>query len=141
MRGPRGGGGRIEVRDLRLLGVHGVLAAERERPQPFSLDLDVWLSETAAGTTDALADTVDYADLVARAVAVVEGRSFALLEALGAAVADQLLRADDRVAAVAVTVRKLRPPLPVRVGSVGVRVVRRRPGAEEAPRADPSPGG
>ncbi len=30
---------RIEIRDLQVLGVHGVLAEERDRAQPFSLDI------------------------------------------------------------------------------------------------------
>jgi 7,8-dihydroneopterin aldolase/epimerase/oxygenase len=128
--GPRPPGGRwgdrIEVRDLRVLGVHGVLPEERERPQPFALDLSVWLDVRPAGASDALEDTVDYAALAALAAGTVADRSFRLLEALADAVAQAVLGHDDRVAAAAVTVRKLRPPLPFDVGSVGVRVVRRR---------------
>jgi dihydroneopterin aldolase len=114
------------VRDLRVVGVHGVLAEERERAQPFSVDLDVFIDTAAAGASDALADTVDYADLVERVARVVESQSFALLEALATAACDSVLRADTRVAACALTVRKLRPPLARDVGSVGVRVLRRR---------------
>jgi 7,8-dihydroneopterin aldolase/epimerase/oxygenase len=121
-------GMRIEVRDLRALGVHGVLPQEQDKAQPFSLDLDVWLDPTPAGASDDLVDTVDYGELVERSLAVVEQRSFALLEALAAAVGDEVLGTDRRIVAVAVTVRKLRPPLSARLGSVGVRAVRRRPG-------------
>ena len=53
--------------------------------------------------------------------------SFALLEAVADAVARAVLDHDERVGAVAATVRKLRPPVPLDLGSVGVRVVRRRP--------------
>ncbi len=77
-------GDRIEIRDLRVVGVHGVLPEERQRAQPFALDLDVWVDLTAAGSSDELADTVDYGDLVERAAAVVRDRSFQLLEALAA---------------------------------------------------------
>lgn len=126
-RGDRGDRGDcIEVRALAALGVHGALPEERERPQPFSLDLDIWLDPTPAAETDDLADTVDYGRLVDRSLAVVEQRSFALLEALAAAVGDEILATDQRIAAVAVTVRKLRPPLTARLSSVGVRSVRRR---------------
>jgi dihydroneopterin aldolase len=124
------GGDCIEVRDLRAMGIHGVLPQERERAQPFSLDLDIWLDPDAsasAAASDDLNDTVDYGELVGRALETVERRSFALLEALSATIADDLLSADPRIAAVAVTVRKLLPPLPARMHSVGVRVVRPRP--------------
>lgn len=119
-------GNRIEIRGLRAMGVHGVLPSEREHPQPFSLDLDVWLCETPASVTDDLADTVDYADIVARTMRIVETRKFALLEALAGAIADEVLAVDRRVIGASVAVRKLRPPLPVRMESIGVRVVRRR---------------
>lgn len=124
--GPGWPGGRIEIRGLRVTGVHGVLPEERQRAQPFALDVDAWIDGIAAGRSDALADTVDYGALVEVAAAVVTGGSFALLETLADAVARAVLSHDGRVAMVAVTVHKLRPPVPRDVASVGVRVERRR---------------
>ncbi|HLN16025.1 MAG TPA: dihydroneopterin aldolase [Acidimicrobiales bacterium] len=115
----------LEVRGLRVVAVHGVLPEERERPQPFELDLDVAVA-LGPGLTDDLARTVDYGALVERASAVVTGRSYQLLETLADAVAAELLGADDRVVEVEVVVRKLRPPVPAELASVGVAVVRRR---------------
>lgn len=122
---------RIELRGLRVMGVHGVLPEERERPQPFAVDLDVWLDARPAGASDDLADTVDYAALCSLAAGVVADRRFALLEALAEAVAGAVLDLSGRVRAVAATVRKLRPPVPFDLSSVGVRVVRRRPLLDE----------
>jgi 7,8-dihydroneopterin aldolase/epimerase/oxygenase len=119
-------GDRIEIRDLRVLGVHGVLPEERERAQPFSIDLVAWVDMAAAQRSDELADTVDYGALAQLAADVVGGRSYQLLEALAGRLADSLLVADARLRAVAVTVRKLRPPLPMDVASTGVRVYRSR---------------
>lgn len=119
---------RIEIRGLRVTGVHGVLPEERERAQPFAVDLDAWVDAAPAGRSDVLGDTVDYGALVAVAAGVVTGRRFALLEALAGAVADAVLAHDGRVAEVAVSLHKLRPPVPYDVASAGVRVVRRRPG-------------
>ena len=126
------GWGRIEVRDLRALGIHGALPEERDRAQPFALDLDVRLDTRRAAASDDLDDTVDYGALCQRAADVVAGTSYRLLEALGDAVARAVLE-DHRVVGVAVTVRKLRPPIPVQVGSVGVRVVREREVAATPP--------
>jgi dihydroneopterin aldolase len=119
-------GDRIEISDLRVLGVHGVLPEERERAQPFSVDLVAWVDMAAAQRSDELADTVDYGALAQLAADVVGGRPFQLLEALAGRLADALLVADARLQAVAVTVRKLRPPLPLDVASTGVRVYRSR---------------
>jgi len=118
-------GDRIEIRDLRVIGVHGVLPEEQERAQPFSLDLVAWV-DMAAERSDALADTVDYGALARTAADLVGQRSFRLLEALAGHVADALLLCDGRLEAVEVTVRKLRPPLSLDVASTGVRVLRTR---------------
>jgi 7,8-dihydroneopterin aldolase/epimerase/oxygenase len=117
---------RIEIRDLRVTGVHGVLPEERERPQPFALDIVAWVDTEAAEHSDDLADTVDYGALAQTAADVVSGRSYRLLEALTGRLAGALLVADPRIEAVEVTVRKLHPPLPLDVGSAGVRVRRAR---------------
>ena len=117
---------RIEIRDLRVTGVHGVLPEERTRAQPFSVDLVAWVDLEAAQHSDELADTVDYGALAQTAADVVAGRSYQLLEALAGRLATALLIVDPRIEAVEVTVRKLHPPLPLDVGSTGVRVRRSR---------------
>jgi dihydroneopterin aldolase len=122
----RPGGDRIEIRDLRVVGTHGVLPEERERAQPFSLDIVAWVDMAAAQHSDALADTVDYGALAQVAADVVGQRSYRLLEALAGRLAEALLITDPRLSAAEVTVRKLRPPLPLDVASTGVCVLRSR---------------
>jgi 7,8-dihydroneopterin aldolase/epimerase/oxygenase len=119
---------RIEILDLRVLGIHGVLPEERDRAQPFSVDIWAWVDMTAAALSDDLADTVDYGALATTAAEVVSGagRSFQLLEALAGHLAETLVASDPRLDAVEVVVRKLRPPLPLHVASTGVRVRRAR---------------
>jgi dihydroneopterin aldolase len=120
-------GNRIELRGLRAVGTHGVLAEEQERAQPFEVDLDLTVDLRPAGVSDALVDTVDYGSVAAVAAATVSGpRSFALLEALAWHVAEAVLDVDHRITGVVVTLRKLRPPLALDIGTVGVRVVRTR---------------
>jgi dihydroneopterin aldolase len=120
------GGDRIEIRDLRVVGVHGVLPEERERAQPFSVDIVAWVDMEAAQRSDSLSDTVDYGALAQLAGEVVGQRSYQLLEALAGRLADALLVSDSRLGAVEVTVRKLRPPLALDLASTGVRVLRSR---------------
>jgi len=119
-------GDRIEIRDLRVSGVHGVLPEERERAQPFALDILAWVDTAAAQRSDELSDTVDYGALAHLAADVVAQQSYRLLEALAGRLAEALLITDARLRAVEVTVRKLRPPLALDVASTGVRVLRAR---------------
>ncbi len=116
---------RLEIRGLRVLGTHGVLAEEQERAQPFEVDLDVVLDLRLAARSDRLADTVNYAALIERVVTVVATTRLQLLEGLAAAIAETVLE-DRGVLRVSVCVRKLRPPLPADVTTVGVRIERGR---------------
>ena len=111
----------LELTGLRLFGRHGVYAEERERGQDFIFDVELDVGER--GVSDRLEDAVDY-DAVARAVQEVsDAQAYNLLEALGAAVADELLR---RFSAERAVVRVTKPA--IRPGGVGgfaaVRIAR-----------------
>jgi 7,8-dihydroneopterin aldolase/epimerase/oxygenase len=118
---------RIEIRGLRAVGLIGVNPEERERPQPFEVDFDVEVDTSRAGTTDELIHTVDYGRLTLLASAVVTDEQHNLLERVAERISQELLAADDRIDATSVTVRKLRPPIPVDVSTSGVSISRRRP--------------
>jgi len=118
---------RISLRGLRAVGVHGVLPEERERAQPFEIDLDIDADLSGAARSDDLADTVDYGHLAALAVAVVTDESHHLLERVGGRICDVVLDADARVSSVTVTVWKLRPPVAADLDRAGVTISRRRP--------------
>ena len=124
---PAGSADVIELRGLRALGRHGCLPEEKERHQPFEVDLDVHLDLAAAGRSDALGDTLDYGAVANQVAAVVAGPPAHLLERVAEQIAAAVL-ADARVTSVTVAVRKLRPPVPVDLATAGVRITRRRPG-------------
>lgn len=114
---------RVLITGLRESGIHGVLPEERTRTQPFEVDVELSVDVSAAGVSDALDDTVDYA-LVAEAVSrIVREESYQLLERLATRIAEECRR-DARVAAVTVTVRKLAPPMDLTLDHVGVRIER-----------------
>lgn len=114
---------RVELRGLRGLGVHGVLPEERSRPQPFEVDLDVEADLRPAGRSDSLEDTLDYGALAEAVAGIVGGERHALLERLAERIAETVL-ADPRAVSVTVTVRKLRPPVPVQMDHAAVRITR-----------------
>ncbi len=116
----------IELRGLRLVGICGALPEERDRPQPLEVDLDVEVDLAAAGASDALGDTVDYGALCDAVAATVQAGTPHLLEHLAAAIAGAALAIDERVTAVTVAVRKLRPPVPHALATSGVRIRRVR---------------
>ena len=113
--------GTILVTGLEALGVHGVLPEEQARAQPFGVDLELEVDLGPAGASDDLADTIDYAAVIAVTVRIVETERFQLLERLATRIGE-VCRTDDRVSAVTVTVRKLHPPVRAMLDYVAVRV-------------------
>lgn len=116
----------IEVTGIRAMGVIGVLPEERERSQPFEVDLIIEADLAEAGATDDLTKTVHYGEAAEKVVSVVNNESPELIERVAQRIADEIL-AMDRVDAVQVTIRKLRPPIPHHVDFSAVRIRRERP--------------
>jgi dihydroneopterin aldolase len=113
----------IILSGIRAVGCHGVLPEEQSRPQPFEVDLELSVDLAPAGRSDVLSDTVDYDGLAGRVVQIVEAGGLSLLETLATRIA-AACRTDPRVEAVTVTVKKLRPPVPVQVDHIAVRIQR-----------------
>ena len=108
---------------LRALGVHGVLPEEKVRAQPFEVNLELSVDLAPAGQSDDLNDTVSYADIIESVERVITHERFELIERLAQRIAE-VCRSDERVTAVVVEVRKLRPPVPSVVRHVAVRIER-----------------
>lgn len=116
----------IELRGLRVSALCGALPEERERAQPFEVDLDLEVDLATAGRSDELGDTVDYGAVCTTVEAAMVGEQFTLMEAMAQRIADVVL-ADAAVASVTVVVRKLRPPVPQQLDTSGVRIRRSGP--------------
>jgi len=116
----------IELRALRVMAIVGVLAEEREREQPLVIDLDLERPFREAAVSDDVMATTNYADVLALAEGVVVEGHFLLLETLAHRVAQAVLSFDVSIESVHVRVRKVHPPVPQDVGSVGVSCTLRR---------------
>ena len=117
---------RIFLRGMRFMACHGVLPHEREVPQPFEVDVEMGLDLRAAGESDDLDDTVNYAkvyDVVSTVLTVT--RKY-LIEALAEEIAEDLLRDFDSLRWVRVTVHKPAAPIDGIFSDVGVTILRRR---------------
>jgi len=79
----------IELHGIELHGRHGALDWEREQGQRFLFDVELEVGE--AGASDRLEDAVDYRDVADCVREVSDARAYHLLEALAAALANELL--------------------------------------------------
>ncbi len=116
-------GDRIELRDLRVVCIIGVIPHERAAAQPISIDLDLYVDLRRAGASDDVSDTVDYGEVCERVEALCADAEPRLLEQMAELIAADLCSM-DLVTAVTVTVTKLRPPVAVDLGTSAVRITR-----------------
>jgi dihydroneopterin aldolase len=95
----------IALHGIRAYGKHGANPGERDREQPFDLEIVAELDLAAAEHSDVLGDTLNYDELHQRVTRIVRSTSFALLERL----AGEILRdvfSDARVARAEVLIAK-----------------------------------
>jgi dihydroneopterin aldolase len=117
----------VELEGVQLHGYHGVNEAERRLGQTFLYDVRLDVGER--GVDDRIEGAVDYR-LVVEAIREVNDRRFDLIEALAAAVADELER---RFAPAALRVRVRKPE----VKPAGATVVHAAAVVERGPAGRP----
>lgn len=114
---------RIVLQGVSARGTHGVLDFEKRDGQTFLVDVTMEGDLSAAGRTDDLTATVNYAEVADDVVARITGPSFDLIERLAEVVADDVLR-HDLVDRVEVVVHKPEAPVGHPFTDVQVAVVR-----------------
>lgn len=118
---------RLVISGLTLHGYHGVYPEEKREGQTFVVDLELEWDATQASSTDNVAHTVDYSQVVPAVAAIVSGEPVDLIETLAARIAERVLEF-PLVEAVTVTVHKPQAPLPHPVGDVAFSTKRQRGG-------------
>lgn len=117
---------RIILQGMMFYGYHGVNPEERELGQRFVVDLELEKDLSAAGLSDDLTQTVNYASAYKLAREVVEGQPCNLIETVAERLATALL---SRLSIDGVRVRVRKPWAPVKgsvLDSVAVEIVRKR---------------
>ncbi len=115
----------IVIQGLRVYAYHGVKPEEKEKGQPFELDIEVKANLSAACDSDDLSRAVNYSDVVRCVRETMLSEKNNLIERAAQRVADAILTrfpADE----VTVTLKKPRAPLEADFGYVAVRITRYR---------------
>ena len=95
----------VRLSGIRAMGRHGANPGERDRAQPFDIDVALDVDLSRAQKSDDLSDTIDYGVLHERLRATVESTSFLLLERLAGELLTVVL-ADARVAGAEISIAK-----------------------------------
>jgi dihydroneopterin aldolase len=116
---------RIIIERLEFYGHCGVTEEERRNAQLIAVDLELEAAVESAALSDRLDETIDYARVAKRLVALSTSLECRLLETLAERVIGMLF-AEFPVDRVRIWIRKLHAPLATVAGSVGVRFERTR---------------
>lgn len=109
--------------DIKCRSRIGATREERAQPQSIRVDLDLNLDLEAAGNSDAINLTVDYAKVVDRVQSIAAEREYRLVEALARTLCRRLLQ-DYPIDRVQVTVRKQPEQLKGKLREVAVTMTR-----------------
>ena len=102
---------KITLSKMEFEGHTGCLDFEKADGQKFIVSLDIFIDRIKGCYTDELADTVDYAAIFDVTKEIVSGDKGNLIECLAQKIADGVLKADDRIGKVRVTVSKPEAPV------------------------------
>lgn len=99
----------ISVKNLEVACIVGVYPSERDTPQPLLVDVDLHLDTRAAGRSESLANTVDYARAAGELRFLLESSRFRLLETAAEALARWLLARSPAAPVESVRVKLTKP--------------------------------
>lgn len=114
----------IRLMGISATGFHGVFPEERRDGQTFVADVELGLQLTT--DSDALADTVNYAEVAEVIEDVLTGEPRNLIETVAGAIAERCLAHDARVETVTVTVHKPQAPVRQPFTDLSVTITRSR---------------
>ncbi|MNI08275.1 Dihydroneopterin aldolase [compost metagenome] len=116
----------IKLLGMQFYGYHGVYAEENKLGQRYTVDAELKFPLDKPGQSDDLNDTINYAEVFFKIKAIVEERTYHLIEALAENIASELLQTYTSIHEVTIRVVKPHPPFPVHFEGVTVEINRKQ---------------
>ncbi|TGA96544.1 2-amino-4-hydroxy-6-hydroxymethyldihydropteridine diphosphokinase [Sporolactobacillus shoreae] len=117
---------KIILSQMSFYGYHGALPEENKIGQRFLVDAELEADLYAAGASDSLEQTINYAEVYGLVRDIVEGPVFKLIEAVAERIAEELLNTYSQAASCRIRVIKPDPPIAGHYESVAVEIERKR---------------
>jgi len=117
----------VKLNSISVEAICGVLPEEQQNRQAFEIDVTIKADLLFAGKTDNLQDTIDYGLICNVIERISNDEKFFLLERFAQRIAEETFNVDDRILGISVSVRKLKPPVNIKIGSTEVHIYRDRP--------------
>lgn len=117
---------KITLKNMAFYGYHGMRPEEKSLGQRFYVDITLFLDLSAAGQSDNIHDTVNYAGIYAVVKQAVEGKPCRLIERLADGISRKIMKEYPTVKKIKTTIRKPLAPVPGPIDDVSVTVKRKR---------------
>ncbi len=114
----------IHVTGIRAYGYTGYLPEEQVLGQWLEVDVKLWLDLSQAAKTDAIADTIDYRQVIALAQHLIKTSKFVLIERLAGAIADSILQHWQQITQVQIVLSKPAAPIPDFGGKISIELTK-----------------
>ena len=112
----------ITITGIHGYGHHGLFENERSNGQDFYVDLILNLDLSQAAQSDAIEDTVNYAEITELTHHEITTDPVNLIEKLAYRIAERILSSHPKVKAITVTVHKPQAPVGLKVQDISVVV-------------------
>ncbi|MEK8132988.1 dihydroneopterin aldolase [Paenibacillus filicis] len=122
---------KITMKGMSFFGNHGVFPEENKLGQRYVVDTTLHMPLDEAGRTDALEETVNYAEVCELIRRIVEERTYKLIEALAENIASEVLSTYTGIHAITVCVHKPNPPVAIQFDGVSAEIYRKRASCNE----------
>ena len=116
---------KIRIDGLEIFANHGCLDAEKQLGQKFIISADIYLDSRAAGCSDDLHKTVNYAEVCAGITQLLTEQTYQLIETCAEKAASYILHNYPPARSVSVNIEKPWAPIGQSVRTVSVQVSRR----------------
>jgi 7,8-dihydroneopterin aldolase/epimerase/oxygenase len=97
---------KISLNQMTFFGCHGVFPGEKQKPQPFIIDVIMYLDLYEVSRTDHLSESIDYNQVYENVKHVVEDHSYYLIERIAGEIAEIILNRYDKIVKVTVRLQK-----------------------------------
>lgn len=115
---------KIEIRNIKLYGYHGVFPEEREKGQYFLIDVEIFFSLKNAGISDELVESIDYSKVYNIIKNINENNKFRLIERFAHVISQEILSTFEEINNITVRVKKPDAPIDGDFEWVGVEIKR-----------------
>ncbi len=102
---------KIVLKNMGFFAHHGNLESETSQGQRFFVDVTIVTDLTAAGQSDELSDSINYAEVYKTVEQIFTNQAYKLLEKVATVIADELWNTHKGIVGLAVAVRK--PSVPI----------------------------